>query len=107
MKIRPVGAEMFHADRQTCRICVAFCNFAIESKKDATPSKHLKTVNFVKWLGKIKHGIRKREPSLENSISACTHSRTLTNPDKLLFTISFFRCHVHISKARECSRQEL
>lgn len=83
-------ASMFVMCVYTWRIYVAFWNCAIKPKEDATPSKHLKNSKFVKWLGKVKHGIRQWQPSLESSISACTHFSTLHNPDKFLFTISLF-----------------
>ena len=36
MKIRPVGTELFHADRQTdmTKVIVAFCTFANASKNE-------------------------------------------------------------------------
>ena len=52
MKIRPVGAELFHADRQTWRIYVAFCNFAFARKMEATPNKPSENSKSVKWLWK-------------------------------------------------------
>lgn len=91
MQIRPEEAELFHAYRHTWQIYVAFCNFAIEPKKDANTSKLLRNSKFVKLLGKIKHWIRQwKQPPLKNSTSACTHFSTLHNPDKFLFTISLF-----------------
>jgi len=39
MKIRPVGAELLHADRQTymTKLMVAFCNFVNQPKINFTP----------------------------------------------------------------------
>ena len=46
MKIRPVGAELFHADGQTdmTKLMVAFCNFAKSSKTGST-TKLLRHIN--------------------------------------------------------------
>jgi hypothetical protein len=85
-----------------------FCNCAIEPKNEATPSKHLKNSKFVKWLEKIKHGLRRWQPPLENSINACTHFSTLHNHDKFLFTIPLlgfmyiFQKHV-TAHAKNCN----
>jgi hypothetical protein len=42
MKICPVGAKLFHADRQTniIKLTVAFCNFANTPKNTPTILKH-------------------------------------------------------------------
>jgi len=41
MKIRPVRAELFHADRRTdmTKLILTFRNFASDAKKDTSPLK--------------------------------------------------------------------
>jgi len=48
MKIRPLGAEMFHAVGQTdvTKVIVTFRNFANAPRKDS--SNH---IHFLQWLG--------------------------------------------------------
>jgi hypothetical protein len=60
MKIRPVGAELFHADRQTdertdmTKLTVAFRNFAKASNKCDQSELILVGIVHGKWANKVK-----------------------------------------------------
>ena len=67
MKIRPVGVEMFHADKQTNRktymkrLIVAFRNFANAPNKTAVFAYSLRDVNGTRryeidFVGRREHG---------------------------------------------------
>ena len=46
MKIHPVGAELFHVDRQTgLKLIVSFCNFAKVPKNYEVETNHLFTTS--------------------------------------------------------------
>ena len=55
VKIRPVGAKLFHAERQTdmMKLIVAFRNFANVPKNSLAHTKITKVSNLISYSGKM------------------------------------------------------
>ena len=55
MKIRPVGVELFHADRETYRHDESFCNFANTPVKDKVKKEVVTADKFGRRLLTVGH----------------------------------------------------